>query len=66
MNKVFYARWYSGVAPAVFRLHYDSADGIVTAADTWGVNGWEPTDWNQIRDWVTPIHPEELPSEVTP
>lgn len=65
MSDVYYAAWYSGLRPAVFRLHYDPKTRLVTLAERWGDDGWEPVEWDQIRGWVDPIAPGDLPSGVT-
>jgi len=66
MSETYYARWYSGESPAVFRLHYDPKVEGVIRAEAWGEGGWVPIDWNTIRGWIDVIPSEELPTGVEP
>lgn len=65
MIETYYARWYSGVQPTVFRLRYDSAEKQVVSAETWR-DGWVSQDWDEVAAWVDFIKSDELPDGVTP
>lgn len=63
--ETYYARWYAGQDPAVFRLRYDLDGKRIVSSETWR-DGWVPQDWSEIAGWVDFITTDELPAGVTP